>query len=120
MLFVLKNIGKGKIGAGERQVSASEIFNMTIKGPAGPQGPEGPQGPIGPEGPQGPQGPEGPQGPIGLEGPQGIQGLPGVNSYYGIEYDKTHAAPEVTRVGEMSLHATLPVQSRMRRCVVGR
>lgn len=37
---------------------------------------------------------------------------------YGIEYDKTHAAPEVTRVGEMGLHASLPVQSKMRRCLL--
>jgi hypothetical protein len=37
---------------------------------------------------------------------------------YGIEYDSTIAAPEVTRVGKMSLHASLPVQSLMKRCLL--
>lgn len=40
------------------------------------------------------------------------------NSVYGIEYNVTHAAPEVTRIGNMELHASLPVQSKMRRCLV--
>jgi hypothetical protein len=44
---------------------------------------------------------------------------PNVSSdVYGIEYDTTVAAPEVTRIGEMNLHASLPVQSKMRRCVL--
>ena len=54
----------------------------------------------------------------GIPGPIGPVGPPGVNSYYGIEYNKTLAAPEVTRVGDMPLHATLPVQSKMRRCLL--
>jgi len=37
---------------------------------------------------------------------------------YGIEYDSTIAAPEVTRVGKMELHASLPVQSLMKRCLL--
>lgn len=37
---------------------------------------------------------------------------------YGIEYDTTVAAPEVTRIGELNLHASLPVQSKLRRCVL--
>lgn len=40
------------------------------------------------------------------------------NSIYGIEWDKTVAAPEVTKIGNMALHASLPVQSEMKRCVV--
>lgn len=37
---------------------------------------------------------------------------------YGIQYDNTIAAPEVTRIGNMQLHADLPIQSLMRRCLV--
>ncbi len=37
---------------------------------------------------------------------------------YGIEYDRTIAAPEVTRVGKMNLHASLPVHSLMKRCLL--
>ena len=40
------------------------------------------------------------------------------NDVYGIEYDRTIAAPEVTRIGNMTLHAALPVQSKMRRCLL--
>ena len=40
------------------------------------------------------------------------------NDVYGIEYDKTIAAPEVTRVGNMALHASLPIQSKMKRCLL--
>lgn len=41
-----------------------------------------------------------------------------IKGVYGIEYDKTIAAPEVTRIGDMELHASLPVQSKMRRCLL--
>ncbi len=41
-----------------------------------------------------------------------------LQSVYGIEYDKTIAAPEVTRIGNMDLHVTLPLQARMRRCLL--
>lgn len=41
-----------------------------------------------------------------------------IKGVYGIEYDKTIAAPEVTRIGDMPLHASLPVQSKMRRCLL--
>ena len=44
--------------------------------------------------------------------------LYGQSQVYGIEYDVTHAAPEVTRVGNMALHASLPVQSKMRKCLL--
>src|SRR5699024_1778332 len=37
---------------------------------------------------------------------------------YGIQYDLTIAAPEVQRIGDMSCHASLPVQSKMRRCIL--
>jgi len=40
------------------------------------------------------------------------------NQIYGISYDTTIAAPEVTRTGNMSLHASLPIQSLMRRCIL--
>lgn len=38
--------------------------------------------------------------------------------YYGIEWDTTTSNPSVTRIGKSELHASLPVQSKMRRCVV--
>ena len=38
--------------------------------------------------------------------------------YYGIQWDSTTSNPAVTRVGKSELHASLPVQSMMRRCVV--
>lgn len=36
---------------------------------------------------------------------------------YGFEFNRTHAAPEVTRIGNMELHKTLPIQSRIKRCI---
>lgn len=36
---------------------------------------------------------------------------------YGIRWDRTHAAPEVTRVGNMDNHRDLPIQSRIGRGV---
>lgn len=40
------------------------------------------------------------------------------NSYYGVEWDTSVANPEITRIGEMTLHASLPIQSGMRRCLL--
>jgi hypothetical protein len=40
------------------------------------------------------------------------------NQIYGISYDTTIAAPEVTRTGNMSLHASLPINSLMKRCIL--
>ena len=38
--------------------------------------------------------------------------------YYGIEWDTTVSNPKLTRVGKTELHQTLPIQSRMRRCLL--
>ena len=38
--------------------------------------------------------------------------------YYGIEWDSTIADPACTRIGLPKLHASLPIQSKMRRCVL--
>ena len=38
--------------------------------------------------------------------------------YYGIEWDVTVSNPKPKRIGKMELHAYLPVQSLMRRCVL--
>jgi hypothetical protein len=38
--------------------------------------------------------------------------------YYGIEIDTTVANPACTRIGRPELHVSLPVQSRMRRCLL--
>ena len=40
------------------------------------------------------------------------------SNVYGIEWDVTHAAPEVTRIGKDSLHDSLPIQSKMKRCTL--
>lgn len=37
---------------------------------------------------------------------------------YGIEFDTEVSSPACTRVGSMSLHRTLPIQSRMRGCLL--
>lgn len=37
---------------------------------------------------------------------------------YGVEWDATVADPTCTRVGNMALHKTLPIQSRMRGCLL--
>lgn len=37
---------------------------------------------------------------------------------YGIEYDITVSSPEVTRIGNMALHKSLPIQSRMKGCLL--
>ena len=40
--------------------------------------------------------------------------------WYGIEYDVTASDPDVTRIaeGSLNIHAVLPVQSRMRGCLL--
>lgn len=38
--------------------------------------------------------------------------------YYGIEWDSNVASPACTRVGRVELHQNLPIQSRMRRCLL--
>jgi hypothetical protein len=38
--------------------------------------------------------------------------------YYGIEFDTLVANPACTRIGRPELHVSLPVQSRMRRCLL--
>jgi len=40
------------------------------------------------------------------------------NQVYGISYDITAAAPEVTRTGNMFLHSYLPIQRLMKRCIL--
>lgn len=38
--------------------------------------------------------------------------------YYGIQWDTTVSNPLVTRVGKVELHQSLPIQSKMRRCIL--
>lgn len=38
--------------------------------------------------------------------------------YYGIEWDTTVSNPIPTRIGKMELHASVPIQSKMRRCLL--
>ena len=40
------------------------------------------------------------------------------DSYYGIEWDTTVSNPIPKRVGKAELHASLPIQSQMRRCIL--
>jgi len=37
---------------------------------------------------------------------------------YGVQWDITNSSPAVTRIGNLSLHATLPVQSLMKGCLM--
>lgn len=37
---------------------------------------------------------------------------------YGVRHDKTSSSSDLTRIGNTNLHATLPVQSMMRRCLL--
>ena len=39
-------------------------------------------------------------------------------SYYGIEWDSSVSSPACTRIGRMDLHVSLPIQSKMRRCIL--
>lgn len=42
-----------------------------------------------------------------------------VDDWYGVEWDVTNASPVLTRIGsDMTLHATLPVQSNMKGCLL--
>lgn len=40
------------------------------------------------------------------------------NQWYGIEWDTDVSSPAVKRIGNMDLHRTLPIQSRMRGCLL--
>lgn len=40
------------------------------------------------------------------------------NQWYGVEWDTEVSSPAVTRIGNMDLHRTLPIQSRMRGCLL--
>ena len=40
------------------------------------------------------------------------------NQWYGIEWDTEVSSPAVTRIGNMDLHRALPIQSRMRGCLL--
>lgn len=40
------------------------------------------------------------------------------DQFYGIEWDVTVSNPKAKRIGKLELHASLPVQSLMRRCVL--
>lgn len=40
------------------------------------------------------------------------------DQFYGIEWDVTTSNPRAKRIGKMGLHASLPIQSLMRRCVL--
>lgn len=51
-----------------------------------------------------------------VEGLMSLEALP--ESVYGIEFDTTVASPTCTRIGNMTLHRTLPIQSRMRGCLL--
>lgn len=44
--------------------------------------------------------------------------LPELEKWYGVEWNINTAAPEVARIGNLSDHVDLPVQSGMRRCLV--
>jgi hypothetical protein len=37
---------------------------------------------------------------------------------YGIEFDTATSSPDCTRIGNLSMHKTLPIQSRIRKCIV--
>lgn len=40
------------------------------------------------------------------------------NAWYGIEYDTTVSSPTCTRIGNLELHKSLPIQSRMKGCLL--
>ena len=40
------------------------------------------------------------------------------DQFYGIGWDVTVSNPKAQRIGKLELHASLPVQSLMRRCVL--
>ena len=51
-----------------------------------------------------------------VEGIMSLEALP--DSVYGVEWDDNVSNPDCTRIGNMALHRTLPVQSRMRGCLL--
>ena len=40
------------------------------------------------------------------------------NLYYGVQIDENIASPVLFRIGNLQLHRTLPIQSKMRRCLL--
>lgn len=40
------------------------------------------------------------------------------SAWYGVQWDLTNSNPAMTRIGNMLLHQSLPVQSKMRRCLL--
>lgn len=40
------------------------------------------------------------------------------NAWYGIEWDTTVSSPACTRIGNPDLHKSLPIQSRMKGCLL--
>jgi hypothetical protein len=76
------------------EVTAAQLSDLQMSGPAGPQGIQGPIGLTGPAGPAGPTGPQGTPGavgavgatgPAGPAGPQGIPGVPGAVGPAGLQ-----------------------------------
>ena len=55
--------------------------------------------------------------PETLSGRMNLKDNIDLNSY-GIEFDTTVSTPACTRIGNMALHRSLPVQSRMRGCIL--
>ena len=53
---------------------------------------------------------------IGLTGD--VSGSSEYNLVYGVRHNYTNASPILERTGNMSLHKSLPIQSKMKRCVV--
>lgn len=47
-----------------------------------------------------------------------LNGMGVQNIMYGVEWDSSVSLPTGTRIGNTTLHATLPIQSRMRRCIL--
>ena len=47
-----------------------------------------------------------------------IEGEIYLNRVYGIEWDTTVSDPSCTRIGDMSLHKSLPIQSKMKACLL--
>ena len=47
-----------------------------------------------------------------------LNGMGVQNIMYGVEWDSSVSLTTGTRIGNATLHATLPIQSRMRRCIL--
>lgn len=51
-------------------------------------------------------------------GPDDYDDYFGFNDWYGVTYNENVADTAKTRIGNMTMHKTLPIQSRMRRCLL--